>query len=112
MRFDPRRAQNEEKELMRSRDELLRLQAENGRLASPAQQTRTPASTQAFGRMHSVRVPVARAPRAPQSNRRRIATTIGLVIIAFLAGFWYANALSDGAALRQLEASEGLLPSP
>ena len=112
MRFDPRRAQHDENELIRSRDEMLRLQAENARLQSVGRRTTTPVSTPAFGRMHSARMPVARALRAPQSNRRRIVTTIVLVVIAFLAGFWYANALSDGAALRQLEASEGMLPSP
>lgn len=119
MRYDPRRAQSEENELIRSRDEMLRLHAENARLASLAQRTNTsvntpvntPINTPAFGRVHAVRMPVPRAARAPQSNGQRVLVTIALVIIAFLAGFWYANALSDGAALRQLEASEGMLPS-
>lgn len=120
MRYDPRRAQSEENELIRSRDEMLRLQAENARLASIAQHIKTPintpvntpVNTPAFGRMHAARMPVPRAARAPQSSQPRILLTIALVIIAFLAGFWYANALSDGAALRQLQASDGMLPSP
>ena len=112
MRFDPRRAQNDETELTRSRDEMLRLQAANARPQAVGRRTTTPVSTPAFGRMHAVRTPVARAPRAAQSSRRRVVIMIALVVSAFLMGFWYANALSDGAALRQLEASEGMLPSP
>ena len=110
MRFDPRRPQPDANELLRTRDEMARLQAEKARQTAIAQQTKTPTITPAYGRMHAVRMPVARTARATQSNQQRAVFTVALVVIAFLSGFWYANALSDGAAIRQLEATDGMLP--
>ena len=110
MRFDPRRPQPDANELLRSRDEMARLQAEKARQTAIAQHTNTPTNTPAYGRSHAVRMPVARTTRPSQSNRQRVVVTIALVVIAFLSGFWYANALSDGAAIRQLRVTDGMLP--
>lgn len=120
MRYDPRRAHADEQELLRSREEMARLQAENARLVQFAQHASQqpsvpyPAptnSTPAYGRMAAVRMPPQRTVRpTSHSARQRTLITVAIAVAAFLFGFLYANALSGGAAIRQLEATDGMLP--
>ena len=115
MRYGPRRAHADEQELLRSREEMARLQAENARLVQltqhASQQPSVPNSTPAYGRMAAVRMPPQRTVRPTSySARQRTLITVAIVVAAFLFGFLYANALSGGAAIRQLRATDGMLP--
>ncbi len=121
MRFDPRRPQADEIALLRAREEVARLLAENARLASLGQHRATPANTPTvmpalapgFGRVSAVRPAVTRTTRpATMTDQRRYLVLGASVVLAFLLGFAYANELSDGAALRAFKSGEGRFQSP